>query len=65
LVASDWAWYWSTVIFALPAPVHFFDRAAMSSAWTVEVCTAIFLPQALSASIVAPVLAAHWVPALK
>src|SRR4051794_14434111 len=65
LVASLCAWYCSMVIFALPAVVHFFDRAVMSSTCTVAVCTAIFLPQASSGLIVAPVFAAHWVPAEK
>src|SRR6266536_5247304 len=61
-VASLCFWYWSMVILLLP---HFFDRAVMSSTWTVPACTATFLPQALFGSIVAPVFAAHWVPAEK
>src|SRR4051812_19625873 len=62
LVASDCFWYWSTVILLDP---HFLLRAAMSSTWTVPVCTATFLPQAVSGVMLEPVLAAHWVPAEK
>src|SRR6478735_1882299 len=65
--ASDCSWYWLISIADLPLSVHVFERALMSSTWTVPFWTATFLPHALSISTPCglPFWTAHCVPALK
>ena len=65
-VAWSWPWYWSIWMAALPADVHFFERAVMSSACTVAFWTRSSCRTRWRGRLVGVArLVAHWVPALK